>query len=86
MENFQIYHFIISELLMTFFVFILSSAVFRHRQHPDQPGHPEPPDGGEQVCYCPHAGFTVSILQLLVWHHSTGTEVQYKSFQLGSVY
>lgn len=21
--------------------------VFRHRQHPDQPGHPAPPDGGK---------------------------------------
>lgn len=49
-----------------------SVSVRRHRQHPHQPRHPQPDDRREQVGHRAHAGLSGSVLQLLVWHHSTG--------------
>lgn len=53
----------------------MSVSVCRHRQYPHQPRHPQPAHSRKQICHRPHVGLSGSVLQLLVWHHSTGEQL-----------
>lgn len=59
---------------LSFFLCVLSVSVsvHWHWQYPHQPGDPQSFDSREQVSHRSHARLSGSILQLLVWYHSTG--------------
>lgn len=55
-----------------FFSSSLISLVYRCRQFTDQPTNPEPVDSRKQDTGGTNARVSLSLLQLLVWYHSSG--------------